>query len=105
MAKTAKERVQDKFDLAKDVKGTKIKRNIRNIEMVDGKFRADFSISGLPKDDSKKDSKPDSGYDPSFPNSNKDIPKGFDNFDDLSAYAKKFFDMSDDEVIKMCKAN
>lgn len=90
--KSAKERVKEKFDIASDIKDAKIKTSIRNVELVDGKLKADFDISGLPAD--KKSS---------FESSYKSIPKIFNDFDEFSLYAKAFFSKTDEELIKLCK--
>lgn len=90
--KSAKERVQDKFNLAKDAKDAKIKTSIQSIEKIDGKFKCDFSVDGLPQ-------KKEGPYSDSY----RRITKIFDNWEGLSDYAKDFFSKSDEEIVKLCK--
>ena len=96
MEKTAKERVKEKFDLAADIKQSKIETSIYHIKNVDGKITADFEISGVPVDKKSKDN----GY---YESSHKNIPKIFNDFDEFSSYAKDFFSKSDEEIISLCK--
>lgn len=93
----AKERVTKKFDLAKDVKEAKIKTSIYRVEQIDGKYKADFEISGLPVNKSQKSSSFD------YDSTHKTIPKIFNSIDEFTAYTKEFFGKSDEEIIKLCK--
>lgn len=92
---TARERVSTKLaDAVKeDIKESKIRISIGEIEMTDGKFTANFNIRGLPQ---KK-----GDYDSSYRN----IPKIFDTFDDLHVYAKAFFEKTDEELKKIAEEN
>lgn len=96
-SKEAIKKVQDKFDLAGDVKNAKIKTSIYRVEQIDGKFKADFEISGLPGKKGGNNSMP------SYEDRNKTIPKIFNTVGEFTAYAEKFFAMSDEEIIKLCK--
>lgn len=96
--KSPKERVQEKFDLASDIKESKITTKIYRVESVDGKITADFEINGLPVDKAEKES----GM--AYESSHKTIPKIFNNFDEFSKYAKAFFSKSDDEIKKLAKS-
>jgi len=93
----AKSRVQEKFNLAKDVKESKIKTSIYRVEKIDQKFKADFEISGLPVDKSHKSETI------SYDERNKTIPKIFNTVEEFAEYTKEFFNKSDEEIIKMCK--
>ncbi len=91
-SKEAKESVQKKFDIAKDAKDARIKTSIQSIEKIDGKFKCDFSVDGLPQ-------KKDGPYSESY----RRITKIFDDWDGLSTYAKDFFAKSDEEIVNLCK--
>jgi hypothetical protein len=95
--KSAKERVKEKFDIAADMKKSKIDASIGNVEKADGKIKANFSISGLPTKSQKGSSliSSDSSY--------RNFTKIFDDFDDFAAYAKEFLDKSDEDLIAMSK--
>ena len=89
---SVKEKVKAKFDLAKDVKESKIKVSIESIEKVDGKFAYSISIYGLPR---KKDDDSIDSY--------RRIPKIANDWEELSAYVKDVFSKSDEEIIKLCQ--
>ena len=89
----AKMKVNEKFNLAKDAKEAKIKTSIDGIEKIDGKFKCDFNVSGLPKKSKNDD----------YSDTYRRITKIFDDWDGLSAYAKDFFSKSDEEIINLCK--
>ena len=91
--KTAKERVREKFNLAKDLKKNKISTSIR-IKEVDGKVMADVDIEGLPTKP-QKNGLVESSY--------KHFTKIFDSFDEFTKYAKNFFGKSDEEIIQIAK--
>lgn len=79
--------------LSNDIKEAKIRTSISNIEKTDGKFTANFSITGLPR---KKDD-----YDSSYIS----FPKIFDDWDGFEEFAESFFNKSDDELISLAKEN
>ena len=93
-----KEKVKEKFDLASDIKEARIEPSMDDVKIVDGKFQTTFRISGLPAKTNKAGAEMSSWDD-----RNKRIPKIFDDWDDLSAYAKIFFSKTDDELIKLCQ--
>jgi hypothetical protein len=92
--KTPKERVSEKFDLAKDIKDSKVQVSIDNIKMVDGKIMATINISGLPVPKGTTDS---------WSQSNRNIPKIFDTIEDCCDDMTAIFKLSDEDLIKMCK--
>jgi len=93
--KTAKERVIEKFNLAEDIRGAKIKTSIYRVEHIDGKYKADFEINGLPREKTNKT------FD--YPDTSKTIPKIFNNPSEFTTYTEKFFSMSDEDIINLCK--
>ena len=74
--KSAKERVEEKFNLAADLKKSKTEKRIDSVEIIDGKIKANFSVSG------KTGGSIESTY--------QNYPKIFDDFDDFAEYAKAF---------------
>jgi hypothetical protein len=92
--KTVKSKVAQKLNLAGDIHDAKIQTSISQVKKVDGKISASFEISGLP-------TKKEGGYSDSY----KSIPKIFDTIEKFAEYATTFFNASDDEIIKMCKAS
>lgn len=85
-----KAKVKAKLEAVKsDLSAAKIKTRISGIDKIDNKLKADFSVSGLPTE------KNDFGY--------RDITKIFDSWVELSDYAEKFLNMTDQELIELCK--
>jgi len=92
VAKETRERVSRHLDLASDIKEAKITTSVNDIAKIDGRFKATFSINGLPR---KKNEEYESTY--------KYIPKIFDTSKQLADYIDKFLSMSDDEIMELCK--
>jgi len=93
--KSAKERVQEKFSLAADLKQSKIETTIDDVKKDGEVITARFRISGLPTN------KKDGGM---YEDSYRNFSKVFDGFDDFSKYAEKFLNTSDEELIKLAKS-
>lgn len=93
-----KARVKGKFESAYNTEQPEIKRSIGYTELIDGKIKADFEISGLPTKD--KDSESGMYYD----GTHKRIPKIFDTVEEYADHAKDFFKMSDEEIKKLAKS-
>ena len=74
-----------------DLKESKVKQRVTGVELIDGKLKAEFSVSGLPM---KKED---------YSSSYRDFPKIFDDFGQFSEYAGKFFAMSDKEISALCE--
>ena len=91
--KDVKIKVARKLDFAEDIRETKIQTSIGNVKKIDGKISASFEISGLPQKNKNN----------SYSDSYKSIPKIFDTIEQFTEYANKFFNSSDDEIIKICK--
>lgn len=94
--KSAKERVEEKFNLAKDIKDSKVDVTANSIKMLDGKVSANFEISGLPT------GKGDGPM--SYNDSHRTIQKIFDDMEDCCDYMTEIFAKSDEELIKLCKS-
>lgn len=87
-----KEALRSKLSsVGRDLKESKVKQRINGVEMIDGKLKADFSVSGLPM---KKED---------YSRSYRDFTKIFDDFSQFSAYSGNFFAMTDEELISLCK--
>jgi len=86
-----KAEMREKLNMGSDIQGSKIKVMVDGIEKVDGKLTATVNISGLPR---KKDEDYDSTY--------RRIPKIFDSWKTLADYGEELFDMSDEDILKLC---
>lgn len=91
--KSPKDRVKEKFNIAADLKKSKMKPSIGNVEMSDGKVTARFEISGIPR----------TGEPGEYSSSYKSFSKIFDSFEDFSEYGSSFFNMSEADILKLCK--
>jgi len=89
--KETKEKVSKYLNLASDIKEAKITTSVDDVTKIDGRFKANFRINGLPRKD--KDD-----YESSY----KYIPKIFDTSAQLAEYIDKFLSMPDDEIIELC---
>ena len=69
----AKERVKAKLSVRADLKESKIRSRINGIEKIDGKLKADFSVSGLPT------------FKESYQDSYRDLTKIFDDWKDTGS--------------------
>lgn len=86
-----KEALKSKLSaVGSDLKQSKIRQRINGVELIDGKLKAEFSVSGLP---AKND----------FSGSYRDFTKIFDDFGQFSEYSSKFFAMSDKEIQSLCE--
>lgn len=92
--KTVKENLRSKLSaVGTDLKQSKIRQRINGVELIDGKLKAEFSVSGLPT----------SGKNDDYMGSYRDFTKIFDDFGQFSEYSSKFFAMSDKEIESLCK--
>jgi|SRR3990167_3954846 len=81
-SKEVKTRMRERLSsVSDDIRQSKVKTRLTNVEKVDGKLSANFSISGLP---SKKDN---------YSETYRDIPKIFDDWTALYSYAGTFFNL------------
>lgn len=93
---TAKDRVREKLakaggdSVSKDLKDALIRNTINSVEKTDGKITANFSVDGIPTGKENM-------------HSYRTIPKIFDTWEQFSEYANNFFNMSDEEIIELCK--
>jgi len=92
--KSPKERVEEKFNLAKDIKDSQVEVTADSIKMLDGKVTASFDISGLPVAKGEDQ----------WSNSHRTIQKIFDDMEDCCDYMTEIFAKSDEELIKLCKS-
>jgi len=96
--KTPRQRVQEKFDIAADLKKSRVKVSINDVQDIgNGAIKANYEISGLPT--------PKGGINDTYSSSYRTIPKSFINFDDFAKYSKLIFGMSDEDIIKLCTKN
>jgi hypothetical protein len=79
-------------EVGKDMRESKVKQRINNIEKVDGKISANFSVSGLPHKEKEG----------MYPDSYRDWPKIFNDVPQFTQYAEKFLGATDEELIKIC---
>lgn len=93
MDKEIKDRIRNKLSLASDIKNSKIKASVDNVQKTDGKITASFCISGLP---TKKPNDWDS--------SRINISKIFDSSDQFAEYMEDFFSKTDQQLIELSKS-